>query len=140
MSISFIDKDQVYSKQNLRKCPICKRTYLKENFARCDTCSSIICFNCSLIAGEQGTHCITCFKKYPKSKREEIGKKAAKIRFWAKSGYYIFFMLLITAVITFSFIFWEPYFFYVGLVLVIVDFIFGYKLFKFLSDSQPTLE
>lgn len=121
----------------LRKCPICKESYLKFDFVQCDTCKSEICINCSIVAGKEGNHCKDCFLKFPKEKKEAVGKQAAKIRFWAQTGYYIFIALILVTIISFALILFDSLFFFVALLIAAMDFLYGYKLFKYLSDVRP---
>jgi len=121
----------------LRKCLICKESYLKFDFVKCDTCNSEICINCSIIAGKEGNHCKNCFLKFPNKKKEIVSKQAARIRFWAQTGYYIFITLIFIAIITFSLMLFDSLFFYVALLIILVNFLYGYKLFKFLSKVRP---
>ena len=135
--ISFIDEEAIYQKELLRKCSICKQSYLKTDFVKCNKCSSEVCINCTILAGKEGNYCRNCFLNFPDKKKETIAKQASKIKFWAQTGYYIFMALLLVTIITFALLIFDSLFFYVGLLIAAIDFLYGYKLFKFLSEVKP---
>ncbi|MHA1490702.1 MAG: hypothetical protein ACTSRI_13720 [Promethearchaeota archaeon] len=56
-----------------------------------------------------------------------------QLKFWAKSGYNIFIILLVIAIFL---IILNKMFFIIGLLVVIADFIYGYLIFKYLSQAQ----
>jgi len=86
------------------------------------------------MAGKFGNICIECFRKLPKLEKEQIGREAAKLKFWAKSGYYIFIFFLIIVVLSFSLSFLNIMLFFLGIVFVVIDFIYGYLLYNYLSQ------
>lgn len=59
-----------------------------------------------------------------------------QLQFWAKSGYNIFIIFLVIAIFSFSLIILNKMFFIVGLLVVIVALIYGYLIFKHLSQTQ----
>lgn len=134
MKISFIDEKQLFQ-QNLKECPICKKQYLKFDFIHCDKCSTINCLNCMYLAGNLGKFCVNCFKSFPTDKKKQISKKAGRLRFLAKYGYYMFIFLLSSTIFSFSFTILNFGFFVVGIIIVIPTILFGYFLVKTLSKS-----
>lgn len=133
--ISFINEDALM-KQFLQECPICKKSYLKQDFAQCDKCKGIHCLKCTILAGILGTICKNCFKKLPKEEQDKIGKKAKKLHFWAKNGYYGFCILAVLTFFSFSLFFLYSFFFVLGAILAISTVLYGYFLFKYLSRGR----
>jgi hypothetical protein len=133
--MSFINEDEVLRAQ-MKKCPICKKEYIKSAFKHCKICNTEVCLKCAVIAGKYGIYCKDCFKKLPDKKRSIIGNEANKISFWAKKGYQIFIGFLIVSLGSFSLFFIDKLFFFVGIVLTGTTLIFGYYLFNYLSNAQ----
>jgi lipopolysaccharide export LptBFGC system permease protein LptF len=88
-----------------------------------------------VLAGKLGNYCLNCFNNLEKRKKEKVRKKANQLKFWAKSGYYLFIILMAIAVFSFSLMALNKVFFIVGLIVVIIDGLYGGLLYKFLSQS-----
>ena len=119
--------------KNLEACPICKKRYFKGDFVRCDHCNSYVCLNCALRGGKLGTYCSLCLNKLPREKKDAIVRTSKKMYFWAKNGYFMFIALLAAAVFSFSLWIINDLFFFIGAFLAAFTFVFGIKLFKYLT-------
>ncbi|MHA1804528.1 MAG: hypothetical protein ACTSU4_08325 [Promethearchaeota archaeon] len=122
-------------KKHLVKCRTCDNYYFKHELIPCDICQEFHCPECTIIAGRKGTTCRTCFNDLPEAEQKEIAALAKKLRFWAGKGYYFLIVLVAATMFSFSLILLNRWFFLVGLVLVVIDFFYGYRLFKFLSNG-----
>lgn len=80
---------------------------------------------CTVLAGKLGNYCLNCFNNLEKRKKEKVRKKANQLKFWAKSGYYLFIILMAIAVFSFSLMALNKVFFIVGLIVVIIDGLYG---------------
>ena len=135
--ISFIDEDQILKHQlrhHIQKCEICNQEYMKIDFRKCDKCKKERCLRCTIIAGKLGTYCKNCFDKLSNDEKAEISKMSTKLKFWAKNGYYAFIIFVFITIGSFSLSFVNLMYFYIGLTFVIVTFIYGSWLFKYLTQ------
>ena len=110
---------------------------MKFDFRQCDSCRTHQCLRCTILAGKVGTYCRNCFLKLTKKKKEKVSKEAARLRFWATKGYYIFICFLIITVSAFALAFFEQILFFLAFGFVILNILYGLYLFKTLSEIHP---
>ncbi len=134
----FIEENQINKeiiKYNTQKCLICSKKYLKIDFRKCTKCENEYCLKCSILGGKLGIFCKNCFKKLPVKEMEKVSKNAMKLKFWAKNGYYIFLFFLIIAIGSISLSYISMMFFFLGLLFIIINLIYGSLLFKYLNEK-----
>lgn len=109
---------------------------MKFDFKQCDRCGKLNCLRCTIIAGKIGTVCKKCFQNLTKKEKERISKEAARLKFWATSGYYIFMAFLIISVGSLALSIMEQLMLYLGFAFIILTFIYGLFLYKTLSAGK----
>jgi len=87
------------------------------------------------IAGKSGNYCTKCFGALPEEEKKNVSKIAKKLHFWAKHGYYFLILLIGITIVSLSLTLLNPWFFLVGFFFLFIDFLYGYRLFKFLSNA-----
>jgi hypothetical protein len=88
------------------------------------------------MAGKYGNFCINCFKKLSRDEKDNVGKHASKLKFWAKSGYYVFIAFLAITIGSLALVFISYLFLFLGLVFVVISFVYGVLLFRFLNQKK----
>ena len=135
--ISFIDEEKLLKhqlQQQIQKCSICGYEYYTKDFRVCKKCKKEHCLRCTIIAGKLGAICKKCFDTLPSEEKTEISKIATRLRFWAKNGYYAFIGIVLLTVISFGLSLMDFIFFYLALIFVVFGIIYGFWLFKYLTQ------
>ncbi len=79
-------------------------------------------------------YCKNCFENLSNKEKEKISKLATKLKFWAKNGYILFMIFIFIALGSLALSILDFMFFYLGITFVIINFIYGSWLFKYLTQ------